>query len=185
MTDDILREADGKMRKSVEALSKGLSGIRSGRANAGLVEGLRVDYHGTPTPLKQMAAIAAPEARLIVIQPWDKTQLGNIEKAILKSDLGLNPANDGSVIRLPVPPLTEDRRKDLVKLVRKRVEDARIALRNVRRDSLEQIRHREKEKQVSADESKRAGDQLQKLLDRFVLEAEGIGEAKEKELMEV
>ena len=185
MTDEILREADSKMRKTVESLTKGLAGVRSGRASPSLLDGLRIDYHGVPTPLKQIASVVVPEARLIVIQPWDKTQLGNIEKAILKSDLGLNPANDGAVIRLPVPPLTEDRRKELVKLVRKRVEEARISLRNERRDALEKLRHQEKEKLISADQSKRAGDQLQKLLDRFVLEADGIGQAKENELMEV
>lgn len=185
MTDDILRDADGRMRKTVEALTKNLSSIRSGRASAGLVEGLRVDYHGVPTPLKQIAAIVVPEARLLVIQPWDKTSIGAIEKAILKSDLGLNPASDGIVIRLPVPALTEDRRKDLVKLVKKRVEEGRVALRNIRRDSLDQLRRREKEKEISADESKRASDQLQKLLDRFMVETDEIGHAKEKELLEV
>lgn len=185
MVTEVLVEADGRMRKAVEALQKTLSTIRTGRANPGLVEHLRVEYYGVPTPLNQIASIATPEPRLLVIQPWDKRALGAIEKAILKSDLGLNPTNDGNIIRLPIPHLTEERRKELIRLVGKRVEDGRVALRNIRRDALEQLREKQKNKEISEDEQKRAAEQLQKLIDRYIAEAEEINKAKETELWEV
>ena len=183
--EQVLLNADAKMRKAVEVLKSELATIRTGRAHPGLVEHLMVDYHGTPVPLNQIAGIGVPEARLLVIQPWDKQILPNIEKAILKSDLGLNPRNDGKVIRLSVPPLSEERRHELIKIVRRRVEEGKIAIRNVRRDAIEELRKLEKDKQISQDDHKRTLDQLQKLTDRFIAEQDEIGRAKEKEVMEV
>jgi ribosome recycling factor len=159
--------------------------VRTGRARPALVESLKVDYYGTPTPLNQMATINAPEPRMITIQPWDKTQLGTIEKAIQKSDLGLNPTNDGNIIRLAIPALTEDRRKELVKVVHKKTEDGRVAVRNVRRDCLEELRKLQHDKKISDDEERRAQDRLQKITDKFVAEIEKHGHTKEQELLEV
>lgn len=184
MVTNSLTDAETKMRKAVDVLQRELGGIRSGRASPALVERLRVEYYGAPTPLTQLATVSAPEARLLIIQPWDKTILSSVEKAILKSDLGLNPTNDGNIIRLVIPPLSEERRKEMVKLVKTRVEECRITLRNIRRDVLETLRQLEKAKQISQDEQKRAQDQLQKLLDSFIVEANRVGETKEKELME-
>ncbi|MDP2718633.1 MAG: ribosome recycling factor [Dehalococcoidia bacterium] len=184
MIDDVLLGTENRMNKSLDALKRELASIRTGRASPNIVEHVRVDYYGSPTPIQQIAGVSIPDSRTILIQPWDRAALGAIEKAILKSDLGLNPANDGSVIRLPVPPLTEERRKDLVKVVHSRVEEGRVALRNVRRDALEELRKLEKNKEVSADEEKRAQDKLQKLTDGFITEAEKIGKYKESELIE-
>lgn len=185
IVDDVLIEADDKMVKAVETLKNELAGIRTGRARPGLVEHLRVDYYGVPTPLNQIAGVSAPEARLLVIQPWDRQSLGSIEKAILKSDLGLNPASDGNVIRLAIPQLSEERRKELVRVVRRRVEEGRVALRNVRREALEQLRGSERNKEISEDERARASEQLQKLTDSFVAQVDQLGEDKEAELLEV
>jgi ribosome recycling factor len=185
MIDDTLADAEQRMGKAVEALSRELATIRTGRARPALVEHLRVDYYGTPTPLNQLATIAAPEPRLLTIQPWDRSSLGPIERAIQMSDLGLNPTNDGIIIRLAIPQLTEERRKELVKLVHRRVEDGRVAVRNVRRDCLEELRRLQREKEVSEDEERRAQEQLQKLTDRFVADAEQTGVEKEQELLEV
>ncbi len=185
MVNEVLSESDTKMRKAVEALRKDLNAVRTGRASPALVEHVRVDYYGVPTPIQQMAAVSVPDPKLIVIQPWDRTTLSSIEKAILKSDLGLTPTNDGNVIRMPVPALTEERRKDLVKMVRKRVEEGRIALRNIRRDAMEDLRKLEKDKQISADEDKRAQDQLQKLTNAFTGEIDKLGQSKEAELLEI
>lgn len=185
MIEDTLKSAEHRMQSAVQALDREMDSVRTGRARPALVEGLKVDYYETPTPLNQIATINAPEPRLITIQPWDKTQLSTIEKAIQKSDLGLNPTNDGAMIRLVVPPLTEDRRKELVKVVHKKVEDGRVAVRNVRRDSLEELRKLQHDKQISDDEERRAQDRLQKLTDRFIAEIDRHGHTKEQELLEV
>jgi ribosome recycling factor len=185
MIDDTLRDAEHRMQSAVGALDRELNAVRTGRARPALVETLKVEYYGTPTPLNQLATIAAPEPRLITIQPWDKTQLGTIEKAIQKSDLGLNPTNDGNIIRLVIPALTEDRRKEMVKVVHKKVEDARVAVRNVRRDCLDELRKLQHDKSISDDDERRAQDRLQKLTDRFIAEVDRHGQAKEQELLEV
>lgn len=183
MVSEILAEADAKMRRALEALQRELATLRTGRAAPALVENIRADYYGVPTPLNQLATITAPDARLILIQPWDRTSLSSIEKAILKSDLGLHPSNDGTFIRLAVPPLSEERRQELVKVVRRRVEEDRIELRNIRRETVEVLRQREKDKLISQDENRRTQEQLQRLLDKFIAEANRIGESKEAELV--
>ncbi len=185
MVSEILSNADVKMGKTVEVLQRELATIRTGRASPALVEQIRVDYYGVPTPLGQMATISVPEARLLVIQPWDKGSLSSIEKAILKSGLGLNPANDGDVIRLSIPQLTEERRKELVRVVRKRVEEGRVAIRNVRRETMEQLRDLARNKEISEDEQKRALELLQKLTDRFIEESDSIARDKEAEVLEI
>ena len=185
MIDDTLKDAEHRMQSAVTALDRELNTVRTGRARPSLVESLKVDYYGTPTPLNQMAQINAPEPRLITIQPWDKTQLSTIEKAILKSDLGLTPGNDGNIIRLVIPALTEDRRKELVKMVHKKVEDGRVAVRNVRRDALEHLRKAQHDKQISDDDERKAADRLQKLTDKWVAEVDKHGQTKEQELLEV
>lgn len=185
MIEEILVDAEQRMGKAVDALRRELATIRTGRARPALVEYLRVDYHGAPTPLNQLATIAAPEPRLLTIQPWDRNSLGAIERAIQMSDLGLNPTSDGTIIRLAIPQLTEERRKDLVKAVHRRVEEGRVAVRNVRRDCLEELRRLQREKDVSEDQERRAQEQLQKLTDRFVADAEQAGREKEQELLEV
>lgn len=185
MIDDTLKSAEHRMQSAVTALDREMNTVRTGRAQPALVETLKVDYYGTPTPLNQMAAINAPEPRMITIQPWDKTQLGTIEKAIQKSDLGLTPTNDGNIIRLAIPALTEDRRKELVKVVHKKAEDGRVAVRNVRRDSLEELRKLQHDKEISDDDERRAQERLQRLTDKYVAEIDKHGHAKEQELLEV
>ena len=185
MIADILKETEARMTKAVESLREDLMTVRTGRASPALVERLRVDYYGTSTPLNQMAAISAPEPRLLVIRPWDPSSIGDIEKAILKSDLGLTPNNDGVVIRLPIPKLTEERRRDLSKLVGRRVEEGRIAVRNIRRDQQEEMREFEKEKMITEDDFHRGRDKLQEVHDKFVAMMEEIGKAKQQEIMEV
>jgi ribosome recycling factor len=185
MIDDALRDAEHRMQSAITALDRELDTVRTGRARPALVESLKIEYYGVPTPLNQVATINAPEPRMITIQPWDKTQLGAIEKAIQKSDLGLNPTNDGNIIRLVIPALTEDRRKELVKIVHKKTEDGRVAVRNVRRDALEELRKLQHDKEVSEDEERRAQERLQKITDKYVAEIEKHGEAKEQELLEV
>lgn len=182
---DKLSTAEARMKKAIEAAHKDLGTIRTGRASPTLVEHLLVDYYGVPTPLTQIAAISIPEARLIVIQPWDKSAMPHVEKAILKSELGLTPSNDGNLIRIPIPPLSEERRKDLVKLVRRRLEDGRVAVRNIRRDALEDLRKLEKDQHLSQDVERRAQDALQKLTDRYIAAIDEVGKKKEAELMEV
>ncbi|MFO8010964.1 MAG: ribosome recycling factor [Dehalococcoidia bacterium] len=184
MIDDVLSSTEGKMVKAIEALERDLAGVRTGRASAKLVDGIRVDYYGTPTPLGQLASISVPEARLIVIQPWDKSVVPTIEKAILKSDLGLNPSTQSNVIRLQIPELTEERRKDLTKVVKKKVEDGRISVRNIRRSALEKLRNMMKDKEISEDEEKRAEKKLQEITDKFISEIDEIGKNKETEVME-
>jgi len=184
MIEDVLKETESKMKKAVAALERDLGGVRTGRASARLVDNVKVDYYGTPTPLNQVASITVPEARLILIQPWEKSLTPTIEKAILKSDLGLNPSTQGNVIRLQIPELTEERRKDLVKVVRKKVEDGRIAVRNVRRQALETFREMQKEKEISEDEEKRAEKQLQEITDKYIANVDETGKLKEEEVME-
>lgn len=183
MIQEQINDAKARMHKAVEALKSELASVRTGRASTGLVDHIKADYYGTPTPLNQIATITTPDARLIVITPFDKGAMGAIEKAILKSDLGLTPANDGTVIRLGIPPLTEDRRRDLAKHVRKRVEDARVAVRNVRRDIHDHIRKIEHEHQISQDDLHRSETDLQKLTDEQIKEVDSIGEEKEKDVL--
>ena len=185
MIDASLNDAEHRMQSAVSALDRDLETVRTGRARPSLVESLKVDYYGTPTPLNQMSAINSPEPRLITIQPWDKGLLHAIEKAIQKSDLGLTPTNDGNIIRLVVPPLTEDRRKELVKTVHKKVEEARVAVRNVRRDSLDHLRKAQHDKTITDDEERGAQARLQKITDTYVAEVDKHGHAKEQELLEV
>jgi ribosome recycling factor len=185
MIDEVLDDVRQRMNKSVEVLQEDLMSIRTGRASPALVEKLPVEYYGTMTPLIQMASIAVPEPRLLVIKPWDPSALGAIERAIQKSDLGLTPMNDGKLIRLSIPRLTEERRRDLVKLVARRIEEARIAIRNLRRDALKDLQDFEKEKMISEDDFYRGKDEVQELTDEFVGKIDEIGKRKEEEVMEV
>jgi ribosome recycling factor len=185
MIEDALKETEDRMKKSVEALSNDLVNIRTGRASPALVERLQVEYYGTNVPLNQLSTISVPEPRLLVIRAFDPSSLPSIEKAILKSDLGLTPSNDGKVIRLSIPRLTEERRVELVKMVQKRVEEARVAVRNCRRDGLQDMRDLEKEKLVSEDDYFRGKDKMQELTDKHVEEIDGVGAAKEQQIMEV
>lgn len=185
MVDDVLLEAEDKMEKAVEALKRELASIRTGRANPSLVERLPIEYYGVPTPLNQLASISAPEPRLLVIQPWDSSTVTIIEKAILRSDLGLTPSSDGKLIRLAVPSLTEERRRQLVRLAHKKVEEGRVAVRSCRREALESLREMEKEKLISEDDLRRAGERLQQLTDAFIVQVDRIGLRKEEEILEV
>jgi ribosome recycling factor len=185
MINDLMQDLRERMSKSVEVLQDDLLSIRTGRASPALVEKLPVEYYGTITSLIQMASIAVPEPRLLVIRPWDPSALADIERAILKSDLGLTPMNDGKLIRLSIPRLTEDRRKELVRLVARRVEDARIAIRNLRRDALKDLQEFEKEKMISEDDFYRAKDEIQELTDEFIAKIDETGERKEAEVMEI
>ncbi len=185
MVKDTLSQSETKMKKTVEALRHHLGSIRTGRASPALVEHLHVEYYGTEMPLNQLANISVPEARMLVIQPWDKGAIKAIEKAIQNSDLGLNPNNDGQVIRLGIPTLTEQRRKDLVKLVKQEVEEQKVSLRNVRRDSLHEFKKLEQDKQISEDEHKRAQDQLEQLMTQYTKQLDQLGQTKEQEVLEV
>ncbi len=185
MTADLMGDAERRMQKAVEALRQDLGAIRTGRASSSLIERINVDYYGAPTPINQVATISVPEARLLVIQPWDKKLLTDIEKAIQRSDLGINPNNDGLVIRLNIPPMSEERRRDLVKTLHKKLDEHKVAVRNVRRDVQDKLRDREKKKEVSEDELKRSIDKLQKLTDRFIDEMDKVGKTKEQEILEV
>lgn len=185
MLKETLDDARERMEKTVESLQNDLRAIRTCRASPALVERLQVDYYGIATPLNQLAGITVPEPRLLVIRPWDRSSISVIEKAILKSDLGLTPSNDGQVIRLIVPQLTEERRRDLSKLVAKRVEEARVSVRNVRRDAIEFLRDLEKEKEIDEDTLYKGRDDVQKLTDDFTKKIDEIGKAKEAEIMEV
>lgn len=185
MIKELLKEAEAHMQKSINILQEDLSSIRTGRAHPGLVEKIQVEYYGAPTPLIQLASISVPEPRALLIKPFDKTTLKAIERAILASDLGLTPNNDGIAIRLNLPPLNEERRRDLVKHVNHRLEEARVALRNIRRDAIKDIKEFENEKLISEDDRKRGEEELQKIIDRLIGEIEKIGQNKEKEIMEV
>ncbi|HHT70388.1 MAG: ribosome recycling factor [bacterium] len=178
-------EAEGKMKKSLDAFRKELSLMRTGRATPALLERVMVDYYGSPMPINQVATVSVPESQLLVIQPWDRSLIKTIEKAILKSDLGLNPSSDGTVIRLPIPSLTEERRRDLSKVARKKAEEAKIAIRNIRREANDELKRLEREKSISEDENKRRQEEVQKLTDKFVSEIDNVAQAKEKEIMSI
>jgi ribosome recycling factor len=185
MLKEIYNEAEGHMRGAVQALEEDLAGIRTGRASPALIERLPIEYYGNPTPLIQLASIGVPEPRTLLIRPFDGSSLKAIERAILASDLGLTPNNDGKAIRLNLPPLTEERRRDLVKVVHNRVEEARVAIRNIRRDGIKDLHEFEKEKLISEDDRKRGEEEFQKITDRFIESVNTIGEHKEKEILEV
>jgi ribosome recycling factor len=185
MSSETQASAEHKMARAVEAMERDFQGVRTGRASTSLVERLTVDYYGTQTPLNQLAGISVPEAHQIVIQPWDRSVLGAIEKAIQKSDIGLVPNVDGTVVRLNIPPLTEERRKDLVKVVHKRMEEARVEIRNIRRDASHDLQKEERDGTVGADESHRQIEALQKTTDRFIAEVDRLGSVKEQEVLEV
>ncbi len=181
----VFKTAEEKMGKTVSVLGHEFSSIRAGRANASVLDKVRVDYYGTPTPINQMAAIAVAEARILTIQPWDTSTLHAIEKAIMSSDIGINPQNDGRIIRLVFPQLTEERRRDLCKDVKKLAEDARIAIRSIRRDCIDKVKKMEKASEITEDDLKTAEKKLQDITDRFVKEVDKAAEAKEKEIMEI
>ncbi len=185
MLTEVRKKVKEKMDGALDVLKKDLAAIRTGRASLSVFDGITVDYYGTPTPINQVATMAIPESRLITIQPWDPKIISEIEKAIQKSDLGLNPSNDGKTIRIAIPSLTEERRKQIVKLVHKRVEEAKVSLRNIRRDGNDEIKKLEKEKHVSEDETKKSLEEIQKLTDSYVKRTDEIMSHKEAELMEV
>ncbi len=185
MIDDLLKDAEDRMKKAIEALKRDMQSVRTGRATPALVERLMVEYYGTPTPLNQLAQINAPEPRLLVVQPYDKSSMAAIEKALQKSEQGFNPANDGRLIRIPIPALTEERRRDMVKSVRHKVEEGRVSIRNIRRDVMQDLKEMENEKMISEDEHKRANDRLETLVHTYTREAEVVGQTKEDEVMEV
>lgn len=185
MVEDIIKDVEERMLKSIRNLEKDFSAIRTGRANPALFNGLRVSVYGSEMPLNQVATISCPEPRLVVIQPWDRTNLAEIEKAILKSDLSVNPNNDGNLIRIQIPELTEERRKEYVKLARQKAEECRVAVRNVRRDGNDMIKELEKDKEISEDESKNATARIQKLTDKFIDEVQTFTNNKEKEILSI
>jgi ribosome recycling factor len=185
MSNEVITSADQKMARAVEALERDLANIRTGRASTGLVERIHIDYYGTQTPLNQLAGISVPEPHQIVIQPWDRSALGAIERAIIKSDIGLTPNVDGTVVRLNIPALTEERRHDLVRQVHKRMEEARVEIRNVRREAADQLKKLEKDGEVGVDDGRKLLDNLQKTTDRHVDEVDRVGAAKEQEVLEV
>jgi len=185
MVAEIFDDAERRMKKAVEALKQDLAAIRTGRASSALVERINVDYYGAPTPINQVCQISVPEARLIVIQPYERKMLTDIEKAIQRSDLGINPNNDGQVIRLNIPPLSEERRRDMVKTLHKKLDEHKVAIRNIRRDTQDKLQDREKKKEISEDELKRSKDRLQKLTDRYIDEMDKVGKSKELEILEV
>lgn len=185
MTHEALAAIEPRMERAVDAMERDFAGIRTGRASAALVERIAVDYYGTATPLNQIAGISTPDAHLIVIQPWDRSVLSAIEKAITKSDIGLVPNVDGTVVRLNVPPLTEERRRDMVKQVRRRMEEARVEIRNLRRDAADQLKKALRDGDLSEDEERRELDSLQRLTDRYVDAIDSRGERKEADVMEV
>jgi ribosome recycling factor len=185
MYEDILQDADDRMHKAVEALRGHLAGIRTGRASTGLIERVVVDYYGTETPLQQLAGISAPEARMLVVTPWDKGSMKAIEKSIRASELGLNPTNDGQVIRITIPALTEERRRDLVKVAKRNLEEAHVAIRNIRRDAMHMLKELDESGDISEDQRRRGEEQIQKLTDRSIADADKVGREKEAEILEV
>ncbi len=185
MANEVMDQAKDRMEKAIGGYTRELASIRAGRASAAMLDRLTVEYYGAPTPISQMAGVSVPEARLLVIQPYDKTILADIEKAIMKSDIGIMPSNDGSVIRLVVPALTEDRRKELVKSVKKEAEEAKIAIRNVRRDANEDFKKLEKSSTITEDELHRYGEEIQKLTDSQIVRIDEIAKDKENEIMEI
>lgn len=185
MISEVLKDSEERMRKGIEALKREYTTIRAGRANPNMLDKITVEYYGAPTPINQLANISVPESRMLTIQPWDKTSLPMIEKAILKSDLGLNPSSDGVVIRLIIPQLTAERRTEIVKTVKKKAEEARVAIRNIRRDINDHLKKLEKDHTSSEDEVKRAQEDVQKMTDKFIKEIDILADSKEKEIMEV
>ena len=185
MTSEILASAERKMARAVEAMERDFQGLRTGRASTSLVERLHVDYYGTPTPLNQLASISVPEPHQIVIQPWDRSVLNAIEKAILKSEIGLMPNVDGTVVRLNIPTLTEERRKDIVKTVHKRMEEARVEIRNLRREAADALKKEERDGTLGTDEAHRQQEQLQKITDKIITDVDRVGAMKEQEVLEV
>jgi len=185
MVKDIIKDANEKMAKAVEVVSGELRSIRTGRATPSLIEGVKVDYYGNPTPLRQVANIGAPEPTLLTVQPWEKSMIQPIEKAILNANLGLNPANDGTLIRVPIPPLNEERRKEYVKLTKKYGEQGRVSIRNIRRDANDSLKKLEKNKEISEDEKARGEEEVQKMTDKYTKQIDDLLEQKEKEIMEV
>jgi ribosome recycling factor len=185
MPNEVLNQAKERMDNAIGAFSRDLASIRAGRANASLLDRITVDYYGAPTPLNQMAGISVPEARLLAIQPYDKTTLGDIEKAIMKSDIGITPSNDGTIIRLAIPALTEERRKEIVKTVKKEAEESKVVIRNVRRDANEEFKKLEKNAEITEDELHRNGDEIQKLTDSYIKKIDDLAKAKEDEIMEI
>jgi ribosome recycling factor len=185
MVDELLAELKSRMQKAIDGLARELATIRAGRATPALLDNVMVDYHDVPTPLRQLASMSVPEANLIIIQPWDRTSLRNIERAIFTANIGLNPANDGNVIRVVIPPLSEERRKELVKFVSKMVEERRIVIRNVRRDGVEKLREMAKNKEISGDELKINTKKIDQLTEVYVGKASELGQGKEKEIQEI
>ena len=185
MIKELMNETEVRMDKTVEAMEEDFKSIRTGRASPALVERVMVEYYGMPTPLNQLAVISAPEPQMLLIRPYDTGSIAAVEKGILQADLGLNPGNDGREIRIPIPRLTEERRRDLVKVVKRRVEESKIALRNIRRDTLEELREYESEKLISEDDLKRGQDELQKIIDRFSDKVDEAGARKEQDIMEI
>jgi len=183
--DSVIKDAKGRMDKAVAALEKDFSHLRTGRASTALLDGIKVDYHGTLTPIDQIASVSTPDSRSITIQPWDRGAFGMIEKAIQKSDLGLSPVNDGKIIRISIPPLTEDRRKDLAKVAKKYTEEAKVAVRNVRRDANDVLKKKQKDKSISEDDLRKGESEVQKLTDSYVTKLDQALARKEKEIMEI
>jgi ribosome recycling factor len=185
MIKDIIKDSGDRMKKAVEHIISEFIKVRTGRASVGLLDGIKIDYYGTPTPLNQVGNISTPDSHTITIQPWDKSVMQIIEKSILNSNLGLNPANDGSVIRIPIPALNEERRKELVKLVKKMAEEGRVAIRNIRRDEIEKMKKTEKAEHISEDDRKHGETEIQKLTDKYIKDVDEVLAKKEKEIMEV
>ncbi len=181
----VLQEVDRKMDRAIDALKRELNTLRTGRATPALIENISVDYYGTPSPLKQIASISAPDARAIMVQPWDKQSLREIEKSLIKSEMGFNPSNDGNIITVPIPSLNQERRQDMVKLLKRKLEEGKVSVRNVRREGLENLRKLEKDKDISQDQNRRAQDQLQKSTDEHTKTIDQVGTAKEAEIMQV
>jgi len=185
MISELYQDMEKKMERTIESLGRELATIRTGRASLSILDGITVEYYGSQSPLNQVATLSIPESRLIVIQPWDPSGIKDIEKAIMRSDLGLTPNNDGKVIRIPIPPLTEERRIQLVKVVKRNGEDGKVAIRNIRRDAISDAKEFEKEKAISEDELHRAQDEIQKITDRYIQKVDELIEKKEKEVLEV
>lgn len=185
MLNDVILQTEEKMLKAIDVLRKDFSSMRAGKASPSLLEKIMVDYYGTPTPVNQVANVSAPEARLLVIQPWDKSVIPTVEKAIMKSDLGLTPSSDGTVIRIAIPSLTQERRTELVKNAKKKAEESRIAVRNIRRDANDEVKKLEKGEHLSEDDTKRGQDEIQKITDKYIKNIDDILAKKEEEIMEV
>jgi len=185
MINDITKDAEDGMKKAVDSFKRDLQKIRTGRANTSMLDGIKVDYYGTPTPVNQVATVQVVDARLITVKPWEKAMIAVIDKAIRASDLGINPVADSELVRLPIPPLTQERRKELAKAVGKQTEEARVAVRSARRDAMDMIKDAEKEKQISEDERKKGEKNIQDLTDKYIAQVEDIAKAKEKEIMEL